>query len=106
ARFEEHLHDEDYWAKYFDMLASDRFNRFQVQLGFENDGYVCPAYPYFVDTPGFPDVKVAGLSKEEQQSNTADLHRLIRMAHDRGIRVTLGFWCHFYQTSTSYRAVN
>jgi hypothetical protein len=28
------------------------------------------------------------------------------MAHDRGIKVTLGFWCHFYQTSTSYRAAS
>ena len=55
---------------------------------------------------GFPDVKVAGLSKEQQQRNVSDLHRLIRMAHDRGIKVTLGFWCHFYQTSTSYRAAS
>jgi hypothetical protein len=106
AQFENRLHDENYWAKYFDNLAHDRFNRFQVLFAYEMDGYMCPAYPYFGDTEGFPGVKVAGLSKDQQQRNAADLHRLIRMAHDRGLRVTLGFWCHYYQTSTSFRSVN
>jgi hypothetical protein len=106
AQFETRLHDENYWTKYFDTLARDRFNKFQVLFAYEMDGYMCPAYPYFVDTPGFPEVKVEGLSKEQQQRNTSDLHRLIRMAHDRGIRVTLGFWCHYYKTSTSFRKAN
>ena len=106
AQFEDRLHDENYWTKYFDNLAHDRFNRFQLLFAYEMDGYMCPAYPYFVDTAGFPEVKVSGLSKEQQRRNVADLHRLIRMAHDRGIRVTLGFWCHFYQFSTSFRTVN
>jgi hypothetical protein len=106
AQFEDRLHDANYWAKYFDTLARDRFNKFQVLFAYEMDGYMCPAYPYFVDTPGFPDVKVEGLSNAQQQRNAADLHRLIRMAHDRGIGVTLGFWCHLYQTSTSFRKAN
>jgi hypothetical protein len=106
AQFEDRLHDAQYWAKYFDTLARNRFNKFQVLFAYEMDGYMCPAYPYFVDTPGFPDVKVEGLSKDQQQRNAADLHRLIRMAHDRGIGVTLGFWCHLYQTSTSFRKAN
>ncbi len=106
AWFEQRLHDENYWPKYFDMLASDRFNSFRLFFGYETDGYMCPAYPYFVDTPGFPDVKVVGLSKEQQESNASDLHRLIRMAHDRGIGVTLGFWCHNAQTSTSSSAAS
>jgi hypothetical protein len=106
AQFENRLHDENYWAKYFDNLAHDRFNRFQVLFAYEMDGYMCPAYPYFVDTKGFPGVKVEGLSKDEQQRNVSDLHRLIRMAHDRGLQVTLGFWCHYYQTSTSFRTAN
>jgi hypothetical protein len=101
AQFEDRLHDENYWARYFDTLAKDRFNRFQVLFAYEMGGYMCPAYPYFGDTPGFADVKVAGLSKETQQRNAADLHRLIRRAHDRGIQVSLGFWCHLYQTSSS-----
>jgi hypothetical protein len=91
AQFENRLHNQNYWAEYFDMLVRDRFNRFQVLFAYEMDGYLCSAYPYFVDTAGFSGVKVAGLSKEQQQRNVSDLHRLIRMAHDRGIRVTVGF---------------
>jgi hypothetical protein len=106
ARFEERLHDANYWPKYFDMMASDRFNSFRLFFGYDTDGYMCPAYPYFVETPGFPEVKVVGLSKEQQQSNASDLHRLMRMAHDRGIQVTLGFWCHNAATSTSARAAS
>jgi hypothetical protein len=106
AQFEDRLHDPHYWEKYFDTLARDRFNKFQVLFAYEMDGYMCPAYPYFVDTPGFPDVRVDGLSSAQQQRNAADLHRLIRMAHDRGIGVTLGFWCHLYQTSSSFRKAN
>jgi hypothetical protein len=106
AQFEDRLHDENYWARYFDLLARDRFNRFQVLFAYEMDGYMCPAYPYFGDTPGFPDVKVVGLSAEAQQRNAADLHRLIGMAHDRGIRVSVGFWCHLYQYSSSNRSRN
>ena len=45
ARFEERLHDANYWPKYFDMLASDRFNSFRVFFGYDTDGYMCPAYP-------------------------------------------------------------
>jgi hypothetical protein len=62
AQFETRLHDENYWTKYFDTLARDRFNKFQVLFAYEMDGYMCPAYPYFVDTPGFADVKVEGPS--------------------------------------------
>jgi len=38
ARFEERLHDANYWPKYFDMLASDRFNSFRVFFGYDTDG--------------------------------------------------------------------
>ncbi|HWB82722.1 MAG TPA: hypothetical protein VG675_01195 [Bryobacteraceae bacterium] len=97
AQFENRLHDEQYWAAYFDTLARDRFNTFQVLFAYEMDGYMCPAYPYFIDVAGFPNVRVPGLSHEQQQRNLADLHRLIRMAHDRAIKVTIGLWCHYYR---------
>lgn len=43
AQFEDRLHNEDYWARYFDMLARARFNTFQVLFAYEMDGYACPA---------------------------------------------------------------
>src|SRR5262245_56796589 len=58
ADFEARFFNEDYWARYFDMLARDRFNTFVLIFGYENAGYFAPAYPYFFDIEGFPDVHV------------------------------------------------
>jgi hypothetical protein len=106
AQFEGRLHDENYWARYFDNLARNRFNTFQVLFAYEMDGYMCPAYPSFVDVDEFPGVRVEGLSKQEQQRNLADLHRLIRMAHERAIQVTIGLWCHYYRFSPTWQVAS
>jgi hypothetical protein len=106
AQFEDRLHDANYWGRYLDMLARDRFNLFQVLFAYETDGYMCPAYPYFVDVDVFSGVGVEGLGKEQQQRNLEDLHRLIGMAHERGIKVTLGLWCHYYRFSRTFKPVS
>jgi len=105
-QYEDRLHDENYWVKYFDMLADDRFNTIEVLFAYEANGYNCPVYPYYIDVDSFPEVKVAGLSKDEQQRNLADLHRLVRLAHQRGIRVTFGIWCHYYRYTAAMTAVD
>jgi hypothetical protein len=97
AHFEGRLHDEQYWARYFDMLAKNRFNTFQLLFAYEMDGYLYPPYPYFFDTEGFPDIHVVGLTKEQQTRNLNSLNRLVRMAHQRGIYVTIGIWDHIYR---------
>ena len=106
AQFENRLHDENYWSRYLDTLARDRFNEFQVLFAYETDGYMCPAYPYFVNVEQFPDVRVAGLTAAEQARNLSDLNRLIRMAHQRGIKVTIGLWCHYYRFSSTWETVS
>lgn len=97
AHFESRLHDREYWARYFDNLARNRFNTFQVLFAYEMDGYMFPPYPYFFDVEGFPDVHVAGLTKEQQKRNLDALNRLVRMAHERGLYVTIGIWEHIYR---------
>ncbi len=103
-QYEDRLHDANYWVKYFDMLADDRFNSIEVKFAYEANGYNCPVYPYYMDVTGFPQVKVTGLSKEDQQRNLADLHRLVHLAHERGIRVTFGIWCHYYRTTIPFNS--
>ena len=103
-QYEDRLHDENYWIKYFDTLADDRFNAIEVKFAYEANGYNCPVYPYYMDVNGFPHVKVTGLSKEEQQRNLTDLHRLVRVAHERGIRVTFGIWCHYYRNTIPFNS--
>ncbi len=95
--FESHLHDPDYWAKYFDMFAADRINQLVLTFGYENGGYMAPPYPYFFDVEGFDDVKVVGLTREQQTRNRDDLKKMLRIAGERGVHVKVGIWDHIYR---------
>jgi hypothetical protein len=97
AYFEQRLYDERYWTRYFDMLAADRINSFVVIFGYEDGGFMAPLYPYFFNTPGFPNVEMVGLTPEQQAKNTAAFKTLMRIAHERGIDVTAGIWDHIYR---------
>ncbi len=97
AYFESHLHDEQFWIRYFDMLAEDRINQFVLTFGYEDGGYMAPLYPYFFDVDGFPDVKVVGLTPEQQKQNLDSFKAMLRLATERGIRVKPGIWEHIYR---------
>src|SRR2546425_5872188 len=97
ASFESRFFNEDYWARYFDMLADNRFNSFVLIFGYENGGYFAPAYPYFFDVEGFPNVHVVDFTKEQQQRYLDALNRLVKMAHERGLDFTVGLWDHIYR---------
>ncbi len=95
--FEQRLYDENYWKRYFDLLARSRINSYVIIFGYENGGFLAPPYPYFFDVDGFPEVKLYGMTARQQAKNTAALRRVIELAHQRGIRVTLGIWDHIYR---------
>ena len=97
AVWERKFYDRKYWEKYFDMLSQNRFNSFVIVFGWENGGFLAPPYPYFFDVPGYPDVQMVGLTKEEQSRNLIVMNEVIDMAHQRGIKVTLGIWDHIYR---------
>jgi len=97
AYFEQRLYDERYWTRYFDMLAADRINSFVVIFGYEDGGFMAPLYPFFFNTPGFPNVEIVGFTPEQQAKNTAAFKTLMRIAHERGIEVTAGIWDHIYR---------
>ena len=97
AYWESRFYDEAYWARYLDMLAQNRFNSLVVIFGYENGGFLAPPYPYFFDVEGFPDIQMVGLTPQEQQRNLEAFNHLIKMAHDRGIKFTVGIWDHIYR---------
>ena len=97
AYWESRFYDEVYWARYLDMLALNRFNSMVVIFGYENGGFLAPCYPYFFDTEGFPDVKMIGITAPEQKRNIDALNLLIGMAHQRGIKFSVGIWDHIYR---------
>ena len=97
AWFESRLYDEQQWKRYFDMLAADRINNFVVIFGYENGGFMAPLYPYFFDVKEFPEVEFVGITKAQQERNTAAFRKMIALAHERGIEITAGIWDHIYR---------
>ncbi len=97
AYFESRLYDEQYWRRYFDLLAASRINTFIVIFGYENGGFMAPLYPYFFDVDGFPGVQLVGITREQQARNTAAFKAMMKLAHERGIDVTAGIWDHIYR---------
>jgi hypothetical protein len=97
AYWESRFYDEAYWKRYLDMLSQNRFNSMVVIFGYENGGFLAPCYPYFFNTEEYPDVRMVGITPAEQQRNLDALNRLIKMAHERGIRFSVGIWDHIYR---------
>ena len=91
------LWDESYWAAYFDELARNRFNGYVVIFGYENGGFLAPCYPYFFNLDAFPEVKMPGLSPDQQDINLSALRRMIELAHERGLEFKVGIWDHIYR---------
>jgi hypothetical protein len=97
AYWESRIFNEDYWKRYLDVLAQNRFNSLVVIFGYENGGFLAPCYPYFFDVEEFPDVKMIGITPQEQQRNLEAFKHLIKMSHDHGINFTVGIWDHIYR---------
>ncbi len=43
---------------------------------------MAPLYPYFFDVEGFPDVRVVGITPEQQAKNLKALKRMLRLSSD------------------------
>src|SRR5262249_38612171 len=55
--------DERFWRAYFTMLAGYRYNQFTLTFA-DQTNYLCPLYAYLLEVPGYPDVRVKGLSDQ------------------------------------------
>jgi hypothetical protein len=95
--WESRFYDEAYWTRYLDMLAKDRFNSLVIIFGYENGGFMAPCYPYFFDVEEFSEIRMVGLTQEQQKRNLSCFNQLIKMAHERGIKITAGIKDHLYR---------
>ena len=87
-----------YWDSYFDMLARNRFNRFNLVFAHQTN-YLAPPYPFWLSLPEFPQIRVPGLSDAQRQKNLEMLQYISQAAADHAIDFTLGVWEHNAQTS-------
>ncbi|MGO9438277.1 MAG: twin-arginine translocation signal domain-containing protein [Terracidiphilus sp.] len=118
-------YDKGFWTGYLDAIVANRFNRFTMAYGLEydfprgvTDDYLHLPYPYLIDVPGYPDVRVmqlarpdgtrlatpAPLAKAEQDQNFEMLRFIAAQAGARGLNFQLGIWTHAYQWTDSPNA--
>jgi len=97
------FNDREMWEQYLNMIATQRFNRFNLSLGIGydflqnvTDGYFLFAYPFFLSVPGY-DVSVPELPVEEQKNNLEMLKFISENTVARGIQFQLGIWMHGYE---------
>jgi len=95
--------DRSFWPAYFDMLAGQRFNRFNLAFGIGydflrgvTDAYFLFTYPFLLKVPGY-NVRVPQLPDEERDSNLAMLQYIGRQCVQRGLEFHVGLWMHGYQ---------
>lgn len=94
ADLERHwYYDPEYWSAYLGMLARDRFNSLNLVFAHQTE-YLAPPYPFLFNIEKYPQVKVPGLSAEDQSRNLRALQMISRMAHERGIDFIMGIWEH------------
>ncbi|MBM3728841.1 MAG: hypothetical protein FJW40_25865 [Acidobacteria bacterium] len=85
------FYSEDYWRRYFDLLARARFNRITLVFGHQTS-YFAPLFPFLVEVPGYEKVRVPSLTREDRRRNLAMLRTITELADEHGIRFVLGIW--------------
>jgi hypothetical protein len=97
------FYDRDMWPAYFSMLATQRFNRFNLNFGIGydtlehvTDAYLLFAYPFLVAVPGY-NVRAVNLPDAERDRNLETLQFISQQAVAHGIDFQLGIWTHGYQ---------
>lgn len=95
--------DRAMWPAYFDMLATQRFNRFNLAFGIGydfirqvTDAYFEFTYPFLLKVPGY-NVRVPQLPDEERDRNLEMLKYISEECVTRGLEFHVGLWMHGYE---------
>jgi hypothetical protein len=95
--------DRQMWPRYLTMLATQRFNRFNLSLslGYDflrrvTDAYFLFPYPFLLPVPGY-NVRAPQLPDAERDRNLEMLKFISEQTTARGLRFQLGLWMHGYQ---------
>ena len=95
--------DREMWPRYLTMLATQRFNRFNLSLslGYDflrrvTDAYFLFPYPFLLSVPGY-NVRVPQLPDAERDRNLEMLKFISEQTVARGLQFQLGLWMHGYE---------
>ena len=96
------FYDREMWPRYLDMLAENRFNRFNLSFGIGydflravTDAYFLFAYPFLLAVPGY-NVRASKLADAERDRNLETLRFISEQTASRGLQFQLGLWMHGY----------
>jgi hypothetical protein len=97
------FHDRAMWREYLSMLATQRFNRFNMTFGLQynypmevSDVYLYFAYPFLLSVPGY-DVRARELPAAERERNLETLQFIGHEVVQRGLDFQVGLWTHGYK---------
>jgi hypothetical protein len=95
--------DRQMWPHYLTMLASQRFNRFNLAFGIGydfirqvTDAYFLFTYPFLLSVPGY-NVRAPQLPDSERDNNLQMLQFISEQTVARGMEFQLGLWMHGYE---------
>jgi len=95
--------DREMWPQYLTMLATNRFNRFNLALGIGydfirqvTDAYFLFSYPFLLAVPGY-NVRSPQLPDSERDHNLEMLRFIAKETVARGMEFQLGLWMHGYE---------
>src|SRR5579875_982871 len=88
---EDWYYSRDFWDDHFAMLARDRFNRFNLVFCHQTN-YLAPPYPFWVELPQFPGIRVPDLTPAQRERSLEMLQCISQDAAQHGIDFTLGIW--------------
>jgi hypothetical protein len=101
--------DREMWPQYLTMLATNRFNRFNLALGIGydfirsvTDAYFLFSYPFLLSVPGY-NVRSPQLPDAERDQNLKMLQFIAEQTVARGLEFQLGLWMHGYEWINSPR---
>jgi hypothetical protein len=81
---------EDYWRWYLGEMLAARYNRLVLLVGFDTS-YLAPAYPFFVDVPESPNVRVES-DLVDRRKHLAALRNLGKLSHEHGMEFVFATW--------------
>ncbi len=92
------FYNRELWQEYLTMLATQRFNRFNLAFGMGYntashvlDSYFLFPYPFLLSVPGY-DVRMGNLPAAERDKNLEMLKFISEETAARGIQFQLGIW--------------
>ncbi|HEV2328073.1 MAG TPA: hypothetical protein VGY56_04705 [Verrucomicrobiae bacterium] len=101
------FNDRSFWTEYLTMLATQRFNRFNLSFGCGYNGvpgrnaevYLFFVYPFLVSLPEYKQVSAKNLPNAERDANLQMLKFIGYECARRGLQFQLGLWTHAYAYS-------